>query len=146
MRTSQRGIDLIKQFEGLKLNAYLCSANVPTIGYGNTYYPNGTKVKLGDTISQEQAEILLLDILKKFEAIVNRKLKVKVNQNQFDALVSHTYNTGGSNTLFRLINNGANDTEVRTWIETRYIAANGVKLKGLVRRRKAESDLYFRTD
>ena len=146
MGTSQRGIDLIKEFEGLKLNAYLCSANVPTIGYGNTYYPNGIKVKLGDTISQEQAEILLLDILKKFEDIVNRKLKVKVNQNQFDALVSHTYNTGGSNTLFRLINNGANDTEVRTWIETRYITANGVKLKGLVRRRKAESDLYFRTD
>jgi lysozyme len=143
MTTSQRGIALIKQFEGLKLNAYLCSANVPTIGYGNTYYLNGTKVKLGDKISQEQAEELLKDILKKFEAIVNRKLKVKVNQNQFDALVSHTYNTGGSDTLFRLINNGANDTEVRTWIETRYITANGVKLKGLIRRRKAESDLYF---
>ena len=143
MTTSQRGIALIKQFEGLKLNAYLCSANVPTIGYGNTYYPNGVKVKLGDKISQEQAEELLKDILKKFEAIVNRKLKVKVSQNQFDALVSHTYNTGGSDTLFRLINNGANDTEVRTWIETRYITANGVKLKGLIRRRKAESDLYF---
>jgi lysozyme len=143
MTTSQRGIALIKQFEGLKLNAYLCSANVPTIGYGNTYYPNGIKVKLGDKISQEQAEELLKDILKKFEAIVNRKLKVKVSQNQFDALVSHTYNTGGSDTLFRLINNGANDTEVRTWIETRYITANGVKLKGLIRRRKAESDLYF---
>jgi lysozyme len=143
MTTSQRGISLIKQFEGLKLNAYLCSANVPTIGYGNTYYSNGVKVKLGDKISQEQAEELLKDILKKFEAIVNRKLKVKVNQNQFDALVSHTYNTGGSDTLFRLINNGADDTEVRTWIETRYITANGVKLKGLIRRRKAESDLYF---
>ena len=146
MTTSQRGIALIKQFEGLKLNAYLCSANVPTIGYGNTYYPNGVKVKLGDKISQEQAEELLKDILKKFEAIVNRKLKVKVSQNQFDALVSHTYNTGGSDTLFRLINNGANDTEVRTWIESRYITANGVKLNGLVRRRKAESDLFFRTD
>jgi lysozyme len=143
MTTSQRGIALIKQFEGLKLNAYLCSANVPTIGYGNTYYPNGIKVKLGDKISQEQAEELLKDILKKFEAIVNRKLKVKVSQNQFDALVSHTYNTGGSDTLFRLINNGADDTEVRTWIESRYITANGVKLKGLIRRRKAESDLYF---
>ena len=143
MTTSQRGKALIKQFEGLKLNAYLCSANVPTIGYGNTYYSNGVKVKLGDKISQEQAEELLKDILKKFEAIVNRKLKVKVNQNQFDALVSHTYNTGGSDTLFRLINNGADDTEVRTWIETRYITANGVKLNGLIRRRKAESDLYF---
>jgi len=146
MTTSQRGIALIKQFEGLKLNAYLCSANVPTIGYGNTYYPNGIKVKLGDKISQEQAEELLKDILKKFEAIVNRKLKVKVSQNQFDALVSHTYNTGGSDTLFRLINNGANEQDIRSWIETRYITANGVKLNGLVRRRKAESDLFFRTD
>ena len=143
MTTSQRGIALIKQFEGLKLNAYLCSANVPTIGYGNTYYPNGIKVKLGDKISQEQAKELLKDILKKFEAIVNRKLKVKVSQNKFDALVSHTYNTGGSDTLFRLINNGANEQDIRSWIETRYITANGVKLKGLIRRRKAESDLYF---
>ena len=146
MGTSQRGIDLIKEFEGLKLNAYLCSANVPTIGYGNTYYPNGVKVKLGDKISQEQAEELLKDILKKFEAIVNRKLKVKVSQNQFDALVSHTYNTGGSDTLFRLINNGANEQDIRSWIETRYITANGVKLNGLVRRRKAESDLFFQAD
>ena len=114
MKTSYIGVSLIKQFEGLKLNAYLCSANVPTIGYGNTYYLNGTKVKLGDKISQEQAEELLKDILKKFEAIVNRKLKVKVSQNQFDALVSHTYNTGGSDTLFRLINNGANDNDIRS--------------------------------
>ena len=143
MKTSTNGINFIKQFEGLRLSAYLCSANVPTIGYGNTYYPNETKVKLGDKITQTQADELLIDILKKFEAIVNRKLKVKVNQNQFDALVSHTYNTGGSDTLFRLINNGANDTEVRTWFESRYITANGVKLKGLIRRRKAEANLYF---
>lgn len=146
METSKTGIALIKRFEGLKLNAYLCSANVPTIGYGNTYYPNGTKVKLGDKITQLQADELLKDILKKFEAIVNRKLKVKVNQNQFDALVSHTYNTGGSNTLFKLINNNANDADIRNWFETRYITANGVKLNGLVRRRKAESDLFFQTD
>jgi len=56
MKTSYIGVSLIKRFEGLKLNAYLCSANVPTIGYGNTYYPNGVKVKLGDKISQEKAE------------------------------------------------------------------------------------------
>ena len=146
METSEKGIALIKRFEGLKLNAYLCSAGVPTIGYGNTYYPNGTKVKLGDTISKEQADELLIDILKKFEGIVNRKLKVKVTQNQFDALVSHTYNTGGSGTLFRLINTGADKQTIKEWIETRYITANGVKLNGLVRRRKAESDLFFQTD
>lgn len=143
METSEKGIALIKRFEGLKLNAYLCSAGVPTIGYGNTYYPNGIKVKLGDTITQEKADELLKDILKKFEGIVNRKLKVKVNQNQFDALVSHTYNTGGSNTLFRLINTGSDKQTIKDWIETRYITANGVKLNGLVRRRKAESDLFF---
>lgn len=146
MKTSKKGISLIKSFEGLKLNAYLCSANVPTIGYGNTYYPNGTKVKLGDTITQEKADELLKDILKKFEGIVNRKLKVKVSQNQFDALVSHTYNTGGSNTLFRLINTNSDKQTIKDWIETRYITANGVKLNGLVRRRKAEADLFFQTD
>lgn len=143
METSKTGIALIKRFEGLKLNAYLCSAGVPTIGYGNTYYPNGIKVKLGDTITQEKADELLKDILKKFEGIVNRKLKVKVSQNQFDALVSHTYNTGGSNTLFRLINTNSDKQTIKDWIETRYITANGVKLNGLVRRRKAESDLFF---
>jgi lysozyme len=146
MRISQVGVSLIKRFEGLKLKAYLCSANVPTIGYGNTFYPNGKKVQLGDTITQKQADELLIDILKKFEAIVNRKLKVKVSQNQFDALVSHTFNTGGSDTLFRLINNKAPSQDIRNWIETRYITANGVKLNGLVKRRKAEADLFFQTD
>ena len=90
--------------------------------------------------------VLFIDILKKFEAIVNRIMKVKVNQNQFDALVSHTYNTGGSNTLFRLINSNAPSQDIKNWFETRYITANGVKLNGLVRRRKAESDLFFQTD
>jgi lysozyme len=144
MKTSSVGVELIKRFEGLKLKAYLCSAGVPTIGYGNTFYPNGKKVQLGDTITQNQADELLIDILKKFEAIVNRKLKVKVNQNQFDALVSHTFNTGGSNKLFNLINNKASDKDIRTWFETRYTTANGVKLNGLVRRRKAEADLFFK--
>jgi len=146
MRISQVGVSLIKRFEGLKLKAYLCSANVPTIGYGNTFYANGTKVKLGDTITQKQADELLIDIPKKFEAIVNRKLKVRVSQNQFDALVSHTFNTGGSDTLFKLINNKAPSQDIRTWFETRYITANGVKLNGLVKRRKAEADLFFQTD
>src|SRR5690242_15648284 len=104
MRTSRNGIDLIKKYEGCKLKAYLCPANIPTIGFGNTFYEDGRKVKLGDTINQETADELLFNLVPKFEKIVNSKVKVLINQNQFDALVSHTWNTGGSDMLFNMIN------------------------------------------
>ncbi len=66
MTISPKGLDLIKSFEGLRLNAYLCSANVPTIGYGSTYYANDQKVKMGDKITKEQAEILLRKTVRDF--------------------------------------------------------------------------------
>ena len=78
-----------------------------------------------------------------YENIVNKKVKVQLKQSQFDALVSHTYNTGGSNTLFNLINNEANEESIKKWFETKYITANSKVLKGLIERRKAESKLYF---
>jgi len=140
MTTSVVGVALIKEFEGCKLKAYLCPAKKPTIGYGNTFYANGTKVKIGDVITQAQADELLLLTLKSFEAIVSKRIKVNLTQNQFDALVSHTFNTGGSDTLFKLVNEGK---DVKQWWTTRYIQANGVTQKGLVRRRKAEYDLFM---
>lgn len=143
METGAKGLELIKSFEGLFLKPYLCPAKVPTIGYGSTYYENGTKVKLTDQkISIDRAEALLLNTLKKYEDIVTKNIKVTLTQNQFDALVSHTYNTGGSSTLFKLVNEG-NKPSIKTWFETKYTTGNGIVLKGLVRRRKAESDLYF---
>jgi len=143
MKTSQKGIDLIKKFEGCKLKAYQCPAGIWTIGYGNTFYEDNSKVKQGDTITQDRANSLLLHLLPKFEAIVNKNVQATINQNQFDALVSYVWNTGGSNTLYELINSKSSDTSIRQWFETKYITGGGKVLSGLVTRRKSEADLYF---
>jgi len=143
MKTSKKGIELIKKWEGCKLDSYKCSAGHDTIGYGNTFYEDGKKVKAGDKITKERAEELLANLLPKFEAIVNKKVTVPLAQNQFDALVSYTWNTGGSSTLFDMINKKASDKDIRTWFETKYITAGGKPLKGLIDRRKDEANLYF---
>ena len=142
MKISEEGKDLIKLFEGVRLKAYKCSAGVPTIGFGNTYYPNGDKVKMGDTITLEQARDLFDDLIVRYERIVNSKLKVDVKQNEFDALVSHTYNTGGSTTLFKLVNMEANKEKIKDWFLTKYITANGKVLQGLKNRRLKEWELF----
>ena len=142
MRISEEGKDLIKSFEGCRLNAYKCSAGVPTIGYGNTYYPNGDKVQMNDVITLQQAIELFDALIVRYERIVNSKLKVEVKQNEFDALVSHTYNTGGSSTLFKLVNMKADKDKIKNWFTTKYITANGKRLKGLVIRRQKEWLLY----
>lgn len=142
MRVSNSGLELIKFFEGLRLSAYLCPGKLWTIGYGSKEI-EGRKVLSGDTISPENAERLLRDDLKRFEEIVNQRIQVSLNQNQFDALVSHTYNTGGSDTLFELINSKATDFAIRNWIETRYTTAKGIPLQGLINRRRKEAEVYF---
>lgn len=144
MITSKKGIEFIASFEGFESKPYLDSAKIPTIGYGFTYYPNGKKVMLKDKpITKAEALEIKAKIMPNYEKIVNNKVKIPLNQNQFDALVSHTYNTGGSDTLFKLINDKANPKDIRNWFETKYITAGGKKLNGLIRRRKAEADLYF---
>ena len=144
MKTSQIGINLIKHFEGFKDKPYLCPAKIPTIGYGATFYKDGKKVTLQDKpITEEGAEELLKLILKSFESIVMRKIKIPLKQCQFDALVSHTYNTGGSDTLFKLVNQNAPDEQIRKWFTTKYITGGGKRLQGLVNRRNAEAKLYF---
>lgn len=144
MTPSKNCIDLIKKHEGCVLKAYLCPANKPTIGYGSCYWQDGKPVKMGEVISLEGAEKLLIHTLNKFVTIIQKKVTKKLNQNQFDALLSHTFNTGGSSTLFNLINSNAQDSEIRAWFETKYITANGKVLKGLVDRRKEEANLYFK--
>jgi len=139
MKTSEEGKDLIKKFEGVRLKAYKCSAGVPTIGFGNTFYEDGTKVKMTDSITLERARSLFDILLPKYEKIVLNKIKRTLKQNEFDALVSHTYNTGGSSTLFKLVN--ANSDCSSGWLN-KYTTANGKKLKGLVERRKQEYELY----
>ena len=89
LKTGKKGLELIKEFEGCRLTAYKCPANVWTIGYGHT-----KGVKQGQKITLSEAEELLKDDLKIYESYVNKYVKVSLNQNQFDALVSFTYNCG----------------------------------------------------
>lgn len=145
MTTGQKGIGLIKKWEACKLDAYICPAGKVTIGWGNTFYEDGSKVKMGDKITQARADQLFQNVVTKFERIVTKNVKVPITQNQFDALVSHTWNTGGSSTLFELINRKAGEKYIRDWFETKYITSNGKVLKGLVSRRKEEANLYFLT-
>ena len=91
----QTGLNLIKRFEGLELEPYLCPAKVPTIGYGATYYPSGNKVKMTDSaISEEFAESILKEMFVRYEQGVERYVQQEINQNQFNALVSFAYNLG----------------------------------------------------
>ena len=143
MTTGQKGIALIKKWESCKLTAYLCPAGKWTIGWGNCFYEDGNKVKEGDKITQARADTLFTNLVTKFERIVTKNVKVAITQNQFDALVSHTWNTGGSDTLFELINRKSGEKYIRDWFETKYITSNGKMLKGLVNRRKEEANLYF---
>ena len=162
MKTSKIGIDLIKHFEGLHdgdlsiigLQPKMCPAGIWTEGYGRTMRDNkGVFIKgiankklaySRITIRTEaQAEKALAEDLKTFERIVIRKTGLKLKQNEFDAIVSHTYNTGGSTTLFKLINTKAPAASIKNWIEQKYITADGKPFKGLVLRRRAESKLYF---
>jgi len=161
MKTSQIGIDLIKHFESLHdgdlkqigLQPKMCPSGVWTEGWGNAIFYKGKLLKgienkklaysLSKIKTKEQAGLALLAILPKYEKIVTDNIKIPLKQNQFDALVSHTYNTGGSDTLFWLINSKKPDKEIRTWFETKYITGGGIKLKGLIERRKAEAKLYF---
>jgi lysozyme len=143
MIAGQKGIALIKKWESCKLTAYLCPANKWTIGWGNCFYEDGSKVKQGDKITQARADQLFANLVTEFERIVTKSVKVPINQNQFDALLSHTWNTGGSDTLFELVNRKAGDVYIRDWFETKYITVNKKLFKGLVNRRKEEANLYF---
>jgi lysozyme len=145
MKISENGIRLIKQLEGLRLKAYLCSSNIWTIGWGTTQI-NGTKVKAEDQINLEHADLLFKQDLKKFENLVNSKIQIQITQNQFDALVSHSYNTGGSDTLFQLINQHAERSKIKFWFENTYIMSKGKIIQGLVERRKKEANLFFLDD
>ena len=142
MNNSRRGIDLIKKYEGFRDTAYLCPAGVWTIGWGTTII-NGVKIKEGDRITIEKANVALLADIKKFETIVNSRIKINLTQNKFDALVSHTYNTGGSDKLFDLINQNSNDLEISNWWKNSYITSNGIRLNGLINRRLEEAELFF---
>lgn len=146
MKVNDKGIQLIKSFEGCKLNAYLDSVNVPTIGYGATYYKDGSKIKLGDKITQQQADELLAFHVSEFANGVAKLITSPLNDNQFSALVSFAFNLGIGNlkksTLLKKLNVNPNDITIKDEF-LKWNRAGGKILNGLTRRRNAESQLYF---
>ena len=135
MKTGQAGLDLIRQFEGCRLEAYKCPAGVWTIGYGHT-----SGVKKGQKITQSQADNYLRVDLAKFEQKVNKYSKYGWTQNEFDSLVSFAFNLGSIDQLT------ANGTRSRAVIAEKmllYNKAGGKVLAGLTRRRQAERDLFL---
>lgn len=145
MQTSDKGIALIKEFEGCKLTAYQDSVGVWTIGYGWTQPVDGKPIRAGMTIKQETAERLLKTGLVSYESDVFRLVKVGLTQEQFDALVSFTYNLGSrslsTSTLLRKLNAGDYAGAAEEFL--RWNKAGGKVLNGLTRRREAERALFL---
>ena len=143
MKTSHKGIALIKEFEGLRLKAYKCPGGVWTIGYGHT-----AGVKPGMVISEAQAEEYLMADLIASEKYLN-DLRLAINQNQFDALISFIYNVGTGNfsrsTLLRKVRANPQDNSIMDEF-LRWVYSKGRVLPSLQRRRLAEMKLYFSND
>lgn len=141
MNISEAGINLIKKFEGCRLTAYKCPAGIWTIGYGHT----GSDVYAGKTITQAEADKLLKTDLMIHCNNVSKLVKVPLNQNQFDALVSFEYNIGygafKDSTLLKLLNQ-KKYTEASLQFE-RWVYAGKTRLQGLVNRRNAEKSLFI---
>ena len=147
MKLSDKGYDLIKKFEGYSDRPYKCPAGIPTIGYGNTYYPNGVKVKLTDKqITKEYANEMLAFVADNFAKDVLKVVKSNITVNQLNALTAFAYNLGMTNfrnsSLLKLVNHNPNDALIAKEF-LKWNKANGKELKGLTNRRIAESALYF---
>lgn len=147
MKTSTRGRKLIKEFEGLRTTAYKDIVGVWTIGYGHTNAAGSPKVKPGMSITTKEADDILIKDLKKYEDAVNRNVKVPITQNQFDALVSFTFNLGEGNlrksTLLKRLNSG--DYKVGDEF-LKWNRAGGRLVRGLLRRRQEEKKLFEMKD
>ena len=140
MKTSKEGIDFIKSFEKLRLQAYLCEANKLTIGYGHT-----RNVKIGQTCTVAEAEQMLAEDIAIAEKAVNT-INQELTQNQYDSLVSLCFNIGNENfktsTLYRKVNADPNDPTIKGEF-VRWIYCKKKKSKGLTRRRIEEAKIYF---
>jgi len=159
MKADKQGQDFIKHFESCILHPHLCPAGIPTIGWGNTFYPNGKKVTLRDKpLTQTEADILFVFILSMFEKDVTKLIgKTKLPQHQFNAILSFAYNIGsdidqddipeglGDSTLLKKILANPNDKTI--WGEFLvWNKSKGKVLLGLTRRRNAEAHLYFKNE
>lgn len=144
MRVSENGRSLIKAFEGLRLEAYFCPAGILTIGYGST----GKHVQTGMRITKEQADGLLVKDLERFEEGVDELVRVHLDQDEFDALVSFSFNVGLGNlktsTLLRKLNSKDYAGAAREF--PKWNKGGGKVLPGLVKRRAAEAALFVGDD
>jgi GH24 family phage-related lysozyme (muramidase) len=146
MKTGERGLKLIKEFEGCKLKAYQCPAGVWTIGIGSTHYGDGTPVTKNRTLPNEGAALALLAAtIGQYEKAVNAT-GVELTQNEYDALVCFCYNIGAGNffksTLVKMLKAGDDKAEIAKQF-LRWDKAGGKPLAGLTRRRNAEAELFL---
>jgi lysozyme len=141
-----KGIAIIRKYEGLRLQAYICPSGLPTIGFGATFYENGSRVQLGDKITRDRADQLLFFQVKLFADEVQRIVKVNLDENQLGALVSFCFNVGGAafgkSTLARKVNANPSDSTIRNEF-MRWTRGGGKVLPGLVKRREEEANLYY---
>ena len=147
MKLDQNGYNLIASFEGLSLVPYKDSVGIPTIGYGNTYYPDGRKVKMTDPkITKAYAMELLKVTADKFAISVWGFTDKPLTQNKFNALVSFAYNVGIGNyrksTLLKKVKSNPNDHSIIAEL-LKWNKAGGKVIPGLTNRRKKEADIYF---
>ena len=146
-KISENGIKILKAFEAFRSKPYLDKAYVPTIGWGTIRYPSGVRVTLkDDEITQKQADLCFLHDVANFEENVDALTIDNLNQNQFDMLVSFTYNLGAGalkrSTLLKKINQNPNDLSIKDEF-TKWIYADGIPSKGLLNRRNKEASIYF---
>lgn len=146
MQITDQIVNFVKKKEGLELNAYRDPVGIWTIGYGNTFYENGAKVKPGDSISLARADQLFLTIFNQFAGDVRARITAPLNPNQFSALVSFAYNVGIGNlsksTLLKKVNANPADPSIRAEF-MKWNRAGGKILTGLTLRREAEANIYF---
>ena len=148
MTPSKNCIDLIKKFEGFRSEAYQDSVGIWTVGYGSTMWPDGKNVQPGQRMTIQEAEaVMTWELTRKGKEILSGLPTTIINQNQYDALLSFAYNMGVGallkSTLFRKVKVNPNDETIRAEFG-RWINAGGKPLKGLITRRKAEANLYFK--
>jgi lysozyme len=141
-----KGIALIRKWEGLRLNAYLCGAGKATIGWGSTFYENGSRVQMGERITVERADRMLHLMCNMFNDAISKMVTSNINDNQRGALLSFVFNIGATqlrrSALLRKVNKNPNDPTIRNEF-MRWINAGGKPSNGLRNRRKDEADLYF---
>jgi lysozyme len=156
MKLDENGYKFIRGFEGWSSKPYLDSVGVPTIGFGNTFYPSGRKVTMSDkSITLSEGIVLNKFVADMFAKDVTSLLKQSVNQNRFNAIVDFAYNLGsdidadniaeglGDSTLLKKINANPNDITIAAEF-LKWNKARGKVLNGLTTRRQAEVKLYFK--